>query len=215
MAVAANANALFTKDELRGDGVYAQTSPLGGITGTDQDDMIQTLINRASDWVEAYCNRPFVARAYADLRLPAQCSAYLRPTATPIDITAALTVSLDGTAQTVWKSESDGDPALKDVVVVADAPGQPSVLYRHCGWQGSPPAPILLSYTGGYAFAALPGDLKDAALLVIQTLHRHWQNLAPYESMPAGASGGTLAIRRDHIPMAAIATLDRYRLIPV
>lgn len=208
MPVAPNANALLLLDEVRGD-----NSPLA-ITGTDQDAMIQTLINRASDWIEDYCNRLFVARPFT-MRLPGQAMPHLRPPATPLDLVAPLTVSVNGVAQTIWRTEADGDPAGKQVVVGADVPGTPTFLYRAAGWCGTPPTPILLTYTGGHPFAALPGDLKEAAQLVVQTLHRHWRNLEPMQAMPAGATGGLVTFRTDHVPMAAISILNQYRIIPV
>jgi hypothetical protein len=209
MTVPAQANALMTVDELRGE-----NSPLN-ITGNEQDDMVQTITNRASDWIEAYCNRPFVERLFVSLRFPPQRSPELRPRATPINVAAPVVVTLGGATLSVWRSEDDGDPTAADVIVGGDTPGEPSYLYRGAGWDGAAPAPIALTYTGGYPFASIPGEIKEAAMLIVQAFHRHWKNLDPVQSMPAGATGGVISFRTDHVPMAARVAVDRFRVLRV
>lgn len=208
--VAPQPNAMFTVDELRGD-----NSPIN-VTGNDQDDMVQTLINRASDWIEAACCRPFVEQTYMSVRFPPLRSCELRPRATPINITQPIEVTFNGATLSVWRSEADGDPASYDAIVAADMPGDaPSFFYRAAGWCGAAPVPTALTYTGGYPFASIPGDLKEACLLIIQAFHRHWKNLDPVQSMPGGATGGMVTFRQDQVPIAARMAIDRYRVLRV
>ena len=200
MTVQAQANALLLVADMR--------EPLG-ITGTAQDDLIQELINRASDACETYCQRPLKQQSFSNLRYPGQRGTNLRPHATPIDVLSSIAVTLDGTALTVWRKESDGDPALKDVIVGADVPGEASYLYRACGWLGATPWPIKLSFTGGYD--VIPGAVREAATLTVQSFHRHAKNLDPYQSYPASVSGGTVTMRTDTIPRTVYDLLDAYR----
>lgn len=210
MAIPPNDNALLTVADLRG--------PLN-ITSTDPADvdMIQELINRASDEIETFCGgRQLVAQDYAAQRYPGQREPHLRPRATPIDPASLITVSIDGIALTVWRSEADGDPALKDVIVGGDVPGAATFLYRARGWRGTSlysPFPILLSYTGG--FDPVPGGIKQAAVLTIQAFHRHQKGLDPYQSYPASATGGTVVMRADTIPQTAERLLAPYVFVAV
>jgi hypothetical protein len=192
-AIAPNANALVTVEEAR--------AFFPGMTSTAVNDMLQVLVNRASDFCESAlgAGRPLRRRAFSDLRLPGQGGLMLFPPVTPIDVTAPIALSVDGVAQTVWKAEADGDPALKDVIVGAVEPGVPSHFYRACGWRGCTPYPVLLSYTGGWAAAedtdglTLPEHVKHAALLVVQTLYRHQEKqLTDVGSLSGGPAGGSV-----------------------
>jgi Phage gp6-like head-tail connector protein len=207
MVVAPNANALLTVDDLRG--TAQEPGPLG-ITGTAQDDVIQELINRASDEIESYCGRFFTRAVVADLRLPQQSEPSLRPPRTPIDVTQPITISIDGTPLTVWRTEADGEPMTKQVIVGADLPGEATFFYRAGGWLCgcATPAPIRVSYTGGYA--TIPGYLKEAAQMTVQTFWRHRQNVTDLASMSSGTAGGVTTFRDYAIPIAAKWILDRH-----
>ena len=131
MAVSLHANALL-------DPADAQVAKFLKLP-VNSDELI-TLINRASAECEGYCNRPLKAQDYVS-RLPGQRGPALRPLPTPIDIDLPVTLVFGGLPLTVWKRESDGDPAGKDVIVGADVPGAPSFFYRAAGWVGSTPVP--------------------------------------------------------------------------
>lgn len=201
-------NALLTLDEAR--------AFFPAMTGTEQDDLLTDLINRASDYCEAWCNRPIKARTYTDLRIAWQYGCHLRPPATPIDVTQPILLMFESQTLSVWKSEADGDPTLKDVVIGADVPGAPSFFYRAIGWQcsTSQPSPIRLTYTGG--LAQVPGDIRDATFLVMQTLHRQQSKGQTDVVSMSNAITGTTVFRQDSlIPLKAAMTLDRYRLLSV
>jgi hypothetical protein len=101
----------------------------------------------------------------------------------PIDATAPLTVTLAGTAQSVWRDAADGDRLAADVLLHSTVPGSPwcpDALYRLSGWGGAgwstvagwsrcecgcgggaghisgDPQPIEVTYTGG--FLCVPED---------------------------------------------------------
>jgi hypothetical protein len=190
----------------------------------DQDDVIQDLINRASDFCEWWCGRPIKARAFADLRLPGQVGPVLRPPAVPIDITATLTLSIWGASQTIWKRESDGDPSAFDVIVGADVTDprlRPNLFHRARGWCGGDPwgnpYPILLSYTGG--FDPVPGELLDAAGLVLQHLYRLQEKQTADVTGLTSPVGGSVSYAPELvgslIPMQAKQILDSYRTVSV
>src|SRR5919205_564253 len=137
--MALKANALITLEEAK--------SWLG-ITGATDDAKLEDEINRASEAIEAYCDRALKRTSALDpvtVRRSSLGTSCLRVGVGPIDVTKAVTVTIDGTAQTVWKQEADGDPDAKDVVVgYSDGavfhPGKPEraliapdVLFRSTG----------------------------------------------------------------------------------
>ena len=199
--MALNANALLT---------LADAKTYLVIVGAESDAVIEDIINRTSDYCEWWTGRPLKARAFTALRLAAPCGTTLRPPAAPIDVTQAVTLEDNGTALTIWKSEADGDPTLKDVIVGADAPGTPSHFVRPTGWKPTAgnPFPVKLSYTGG--FAVIPGDLKEAAYLVFENVWRAQQKKLT-DVVALGGPAGTVSFRGELIPMKAKQILDSYR----
>jgi len=184
-----------------------------GLGGADED-LVTALVNETTDYCEWWCNRPLAAREFADLRFPAQAECVLRPRATPIDVESDITIDVDGVAQTVWATEADGDPALKDVIVGADA-DRPSHFWRSQGWiAGSArnPYPIRISYTGG--FSPIPGQLAKAAKLVLENLYRSQKKKLTSEiaGIGAGPVAPGITFRGELIPMQAKQILDSYRL---
>lgn len=211
MAVALQANALV-------DPTDAQVAGFLKLTGAANLDTVTTLINRASDYCEGYCDRPLKQQTFTAIRFPAQCAPNLRPLATPIKVADPVSLSVDGVdgvvALTVWKAEADGDPALKDVIIGCDTPGVPTFFYRACGWRGSTPFPILATFTGG--LATIPGDLQQACLLVAQTLQRQEKGASEVQSYGPGPVSQSVTYRADSlIPMWSKQVLDRYRVVPL
>src|SRR3990167_8158946 len=283
MPISASVNTLVTLDEARAFMVKESAR---------DDDLLQDLVNRASDYCEWWCNRPLRAQAFTNLRLPARCSYMLRPLSTPIyaerldvgsdrsldagaatnegggtvgipvtphgfpvgtivrlaatvnysaarytvlaastantvvitatyvaetftaamtmfetpDLPTTITITVDGTAQTIWAKEADGEQKDFDVVVAADVhdPRALTHFYPACGlsvYSPGSPAPILLSYTCG--FVTIPGELKDACFLVLQNLYRHQvKQLADVAALTGGPAGG-VTFRESLIPLKA------------
>jgi Phage gp6-like head-tail connector protein len=209
--VTPNANALLTVEDMRG--TIQEPGPLG-ITGTAQDDVIQELINRASDEIERYCGRYFTALDM-DVYLAQTSSTNLRPPRTPIDVTKPIAITVDGQALSVWRTSADGDRRGKQVIVAGEPefPDEATFFYRASGWLCgcSDPTPIHVVYTGG----GPPGDIREAAQLVVQTFWRHRQNVTDLSTMSSGTAGGVTTFRDWYIPMAAVKVLDRHRIVPV
>lgn len=173
---------------------------------------LQTLVTRASLVCEGLTNRKLKARAVTSLRLKARPSYRLLVDLFPIDTASTVTITVDGTAQTIWRTESDGDPATKDIIVASDDPldtrsGYANHFYRPAGWavgmryrDWTPAAPPLLSlaqhpyvllasWTGGYA--TVPEDLKQACCYIGQRIHRDWDKQETditTMSLPTGGS---------------------------
>lgn len=180
-----------------------------------ETDLVTDLINRATDHCEWYTNRPLKSRAFTDLRFPAQCDPVLRVRATPITTSAAVTITVDTTVQTVWRTEADGDPALKNVIVGADVPGEPSHFWRGTGWcagSSSNPYPIKMTYTGG--LDPIPGHLRDAALLVVESLYRSQEKKTGdhVQAFGPGPVTPSVTYRVELIPMRSKLVLDSYRI---
>lgn len=185
-----------------------------------QDAVLETLIDRASALAEhpTLTNRPLKARTYTDLRLPAQAAGALYPPAIPIDVTAPVTVTLSGTALTVWRTEADGEPSGFDVLCRADhldGAWRPDHFYRGRGWpsaSAADPSPIRLSYTGG--LATVPDLLKEAVFLIIAKMYRD-QILKHADMVQISTPVGILERPDTQIPARARDILQSYRRILV
>lgn len=183
------------------------------VVGAADDAKLETAINRASDRCERYLGRRIKQTTYANRRYPAPLGQDLYLDHVPIDTTAAVTVSIDGVAQTVWRTEADGDPATKDIIVAPDSGESrlaPYKLVRTAGWPSSPSNPwnVLLSYTGG--FATVPEDLQLACLYIVQRYWRDQQKqLADVTTVTLPS--GNITLLDTVLPREARAILDLYR----
>jgi len=190
------------------------------VTGASDDPMIEAAINRASELCESWCNRSLKQRTLTALRMrgPRWPATRLFPRAVPIKASSAITVTVDGDAQTVWRTEADGDPADFDVILGALDPeglNAPDHLYRAEGWGATTsdnPYNVLLTYTGG--FATIPDQLQQACLYVVQKLFRDQQKqLADVVAINTPVGGMTLL--DSAIPRIAQVLLQPYRLMTV
>jgi len=200
----------------------AQAKDYLDIKGGEKDSLLEDMVNRITDYCEGAqgANRPFKSRAYTSLRLEQRNSRKLYPLAVPISTSATLTITFDALAQTIWKTETDGDPALKDVIVASDVDDpiwRPNHLYRSAGWytgSTSNPYPILLSYTGG--LVTIPGDLLQVAFEILQKLWREQdKQMGDVTAMSTSIGGAAISIPNTLIPMSARKWLDSQRRIPL
>jgi hypothetical protein len=211
MPVTLNANALIT---------LADAKTFCNITGSSQDDLVTDLINRASTLAERLANRPFKERDFTNIRLAGPCDVKLFPWAIPIDTSRTITILVDGVQQTVWRTESDGDPATKDVIVASDIWDpmfRPDVFYRSLGWAPSiyqtpgwaplNPYRIVLTYSGG--LPSIPDDLREAGCLIVQKFLRDQQKgLA--EVVSVTTPGGNIQMLDTSIPRRSADIIARY-----
>lgn len=203
MAVAANA--LVT---------LAAAKTYVNISGTTDDAKIESVIDRASDLIEQYCQRPLKEATYTTLRLRGPDGPILRPRARPINIGETITIKVDGATQTVWKQESDGDPADFDVIVGSGSPelptGQRDHFWRAGGWRASSGQPynVVLTFTGG--LATIPDDLQEAAFLIVQKLWRDQQKQLAEVSTVTMPSG-SVTMFDSVMPRRALWLIGTYR----
>ena len=203
-------NALLTLAEAR------EFLKLGDTLTVEQESLVNDVVNRVSSFIERFVNRPVRQRAYTSLRLPSRRSALLFPPAAPISIVQTITLSLDGTAQTVWKSEPDGDPADFEVEVRSLVPGAdcgPDHFYRGNGWSSTRSgSPILLSYTGG--FATIPERFKQAAREWLQEIYlNQTQRMTSVETITTPTGTFTKSMRA--IPPRVEQLIGQDRLVSV
>lgn len=184
------------------------------ITGVADNAKVELTIDRASDWIEGWCQRPFKTVTYSDLRLQIRNRYRFFVAHAPIVTAQAVTITIGTTVQTVWRTEADGDPALKDVIVARSVERglfQPDHLYRAQGWDqdgASNPYNLLLGYTGG--FAVIPDDLQEACLLCVQKIFREQaRQLAELATVSLPGGGVTLFDRA--MPARARELLMPYR----
>lgn len=196
--------------------------------GAEAEAKVEAVLNRTSELLEAYCDRPLkrtAALGPVTVRRSGASSCLLAIDAKPIDLAEAVIVTVDGLAQTVWRTDADGDADLLDVVVgytLNDVfhPGtperalfRPDTLYRRRGWGASKLGGIALSYHGGLKTA--PEDLKESAFLTVRKLFDDQQkNLGELVAVNTPSGGVTLYDR--WIPSRAREILDmRYRRVTV
>lgn len=193
-------------------------------SGSDADPKVEAAINRASGLIEAYCDRPLKrtpAIGPVAFRLSAIRGCVLRVDADPIDVDQVVAVTVDGTVQTVWRKEADGDPNDFEIVVgyVSDGvfhPGKservlfrPDTLYRSKEWLTTKVGGILLSYFGG--LPAIPEDLKEVALLMVRKVFDNQQKSLSEVITVNTPSGGVTLFDR-WMPSETRELLDsRYR----
>lgn len=190
---------------------------------------IDTLVTRASQILEALTGRRLKKRVFTDFRFPGPHSRRWDPPAWPIDVASAITIKVDETSQTVWRTEVDGDPALKDVVVGSEAGGADERLglnshfWRWAGWESAlawgwegtgsfrgrvkQPYNVLITYSGG--FTTVPEDLKQACLYLVQRL---WRDLDKQASgvTSINVGGGSVTIPETGIPKETRELLAPY-----
>lgn len=186
------------------------------LTGTADDAMLEQLINRASDLAESWCRRPLKEKAVA-ARMRGTCSPRLPLLAVPVKVSATVTVTLDGAALTVWKQETDGDPAGFDAMLASFHPEGtrgPDHLYRSCGWtgRGTMPYNVVVSYTGG--FPTVPDDLQQATLYVVQRLFRDFQKQLT-DVVTVETAAGTVTLLDTPMPRIVELLLAPYSLMAV
>ena len=177
------------------------------VVGAAQDGALESLINAATLSIEEYCNRLWKERAVSE-RVEGPAATHLWLRAVPLKATVAVTVTVDDVAQTVWKQEADGLQSAFDVIA------RPDHLYRRAGWRPGTGDPynVLLSYTGGYAAAAIPAPVKQACLYVVQKLFRDSQRQLAEVAQVAGPMGSVNFIDNAGLPRMARMLLDPYRL---
>jgi hypothetical protein len=206
--MALSANALVT---------LAALKDFLGNHGAGDDPQLEPIINRVSDLIERWCQRPFKEVTYSNVRIRGPHSRALFVAHAPINVSVAVTVTISGVVQTVWRTEADGDPDAFDVVVarsVEVGDFMPDHLFRSDGWaHDSGAAPnVLLGYTGG--LATIPDDVQQACLGVCDKLWREQQrHLADVGSVALAAGTNVTWTPRDYaLPSTAYSILQRYRL---
>src|SRR6266545_3630143 len=90
------------------------------VTGSEHDALIEETINAASAAVEDYCKRPFKKRAVVAERAEGFWGQKLYLRVTPLDATAAVTVTVNEVVETVWRSEADGQQSSFQIIARPD-----------------------------------------------------------------------------------------------
>lgn len=185
------------------------------ITGASDDARIEKTIDRASDFCERWCGRLLKEIVHAAERHPGPDAPRFFVPHAPIKTSATIAVTLNGEVQTVWRTEADGDPENKDVLVGRSHPDAqlfvPDILYRAGGWRPSSagnPFNVLLSWTGG--FATIPDDLQEACLLIAQKAWRDEQRQLT-EVVAINTPGGGVTLMDTAIPSRAQELLTPFR----
>ena len=205
-----NANALATLDDVK---AYLNH------TGDAQDPQLEAAINKASAYMEGRLG-PLKERAQTWTLPPLEHGCRLYAPIRPIKVSATITITIDGVAQTVWKTSADDPQEGKDVVVCSSVPGSnlcPDQFHRIAGWTstGQQAEPIVLTMTGGFAnAAALPGQFLEAFQLIVAKFFRDEVHQNP-DTISFATPGGSFTRIDTDIPRRAQQILDYDRNIYV
>jgi hypothetical protein len=189
-----------------------------GHQGDNEDPQIEEAINKASDYVQARLAWGPIKARTATWRLPAYCGTFLYAPIRPINIGSLVTITIDGTAQTVWRSPADDPQTGKDVIVASSVPVSslcPDQFYRAGGWAGAGlvPDPIVLTYTGGIASSSLlPGRILEAFYLILGKFVRDELHQNP-DTVSFSGPGGTVTRIDTDIPRRAREILESDRRV--
>jgi hypothetical protein len=135
----------------------------------------------ASAWIETQCNQPLLQTSWTgeQLAIPGMrasidnCGAlHFRPRHWPIQTLTAVSIATSPTTSTVYDPaqawiDSDKQICIMPYPVPLNTQGQTQSTYPvQPRLNRQQLAQLTLTYTSGYAYATLPGDLKEAAILV-------------------------------------------------
>jgi hypothetical protein len=183
--------------------------------GNAEDPQLEDAINKASDYVQARLGWGPIKARTATWRLSGFSGSCLYAPIRPINTAATVTITVDGTAQTVWRTTADDPQTDKDVIVISSVPGSalcPDQFYRRAGWEGagSVPQPIVLTYTGGAV--TVPGRILEAFYLILGKFVRDEIHQNP-DTISFSGPGGTVTRADTDIPRRARDILDADRRI--
>lgn len=171
-------------DELR---VHARTE------NANEDDLLETLIDAATEQAEAFCRRRFVTQTWRATFDGFPAGAILLPRPPLVSVDHVKYLDTAGVEQTL-------SSALYSVKTGA-APGRVVHAYGTC-WPiaRNEEDSVRVQYVCGYGAAAdVPAGIRQAVLLIAATLYTNRETVAPVAMQP--------------IPHSAEWLLGRYRVV--
>jgi hypothetical protein len=170
-------------------------------TDTDHDSLLDRMVDFVSSTLEGAMNGRLLTKAARTKYFNPGGRIYLLP-AFPVDLTAALTVTVDGTAQTI-----NDDFFVYDETGIVEFPVDNVE---------SDPKDVVVTWTGGYTEAtgtgilAVPDDLEFACILQTSFMFRRRKDLGTsYILMPDGAA--SIPTKEGLLPQVQ-DIVDRYSL---
>lgn len=183
---------------------YALTTLAGykaymGITVSTHDTLLESLIDRASDWIENICDRQLLTRSYTEYTT-GSIDGVLVPRQFPI--TAVTSVNYD-TALLFTGSDVDSD-----YVHIQHEGRTVRCLYETFNPQQ--PDSVKIVYTAGYA--TTPDDLQHACNVVVAQMFAQLKGDrfgTAGQQLAAQVGGGTLTFIHS-LPPDVVQILERY-----
>ena len=189
MANVLSAYALLELDEAK--------SAINAGTNFTQDEELTMYINGVTDFIENYCNRKIVVRAYVEVFDGDGTNRYFTrniPILTGGSYTISVVYNEDSDvvpAASVLKNTETGEVYLDDSYAFETG-------FQNCS----------VTYSAG--FATIPGSIKTAASIIISHLWRVRDKQA--ENMATiSIEGQAITLKPEAIPGEALAMLQRYR----
>lgn len=186
------------------------------ITTGDHDAKLNGYINRATDLIENYCQRNFLQATYTNEEYQGNGTYYMQLRSYPIQSITDISyrTSIDFTNPN-WTSIAS---RLYEVAI--EGKTNAGRVYSVWGWPvGGAVNNYRFTYSGGYAMADIPEDLKEALMEIVS----HLFNARKRDPMLMGEQLGNYNYRLSpkeigksllqHLGVDII--LDQYRSIPV
>jgi hypothetical protein len=159
---------------------------------------LASMIFTASSQIEEYCRQPLLQATYSNEKLPLRtmraavtrdATLMLRPKRFPVQSVSAATLNLIGQATVSLNTANaniDADAQLVQFMPMSSSGGTMTAWGIFAApARATTPGYVLLSYTAGYAYAALPLEIRQACIWMTSDLLSDRRN-------PTGASVLTL-----------------------
>lgn len=200
-----------------------------GLSGSLADQIID-----ASSWIETQCNQPLLLTTWTNeqLFMPSMRASlnnkgglHFRPRHWPIQTLSSLSIATTPTVSTVYDPaqiflDSDKQVCSMPYPVPLTTMGQTQSTYPiYPRMSRQQEAQLTLTYTSGYAYSALPGDLKEAAVLVTSDLIAKRHNPIGAPDISDGSTHISAVLRGDLtgesiLTKRAMRTLNKYSTQP-
>ena len=166
-------------------------------------------ISAASAWIETQCYQPLLSTTWANeaIGMPSLRASFandggltFRPRHWPVSSVTALKIAVTQTLATTYDATQvfvDGNRRLCSVPNLIQFPAQQSSNSIPPPPSRSQSAQLILTYQAGYAYSALPADVKEAAILITAELISKRHNPVGAPDLADGASRISVVLRGD------------------
>jgi hypothetical protein len=142
------------------------------ITNTDQDELLETRIHRASEAINNYCNRIFIQETVSEtFRSGFNWNHLLFLKRTPIRYITSIVIGVSPNQETIEDTlyEFDENDSIGGFVYPLDSDGQRTLFPTWSSWGSWSCGSIMtVTYVGGYLLAEVPYTVQEACIELVK-----------------------------------------------